>query len=322
MIEPYKGSVYDPCCGSGGMFVQSEKFVMVHGGEMRDLSIYGQELNPTTWRLCKMNLAIRGIDGNIGDYAADSFHNDLHPDHKANFILANPPFNISDWGGERLRKDKRWSYGVPSTGNANFAWIQHMLHHLEPSGIAAFVLTNGSLSASHEKQDGTIRQALIEADLVDCIVALPANLFYNTQIATCIWIVAKNKQDPRFRDRRNSTLFIYAQQLGQMVDRVHRELRDEDIDLIASAYHSWRSKENQTSYRDEPGFCASATLNEIRSHKWSLVPGRYVGFDTKSFDQWDSAHLRIELEEVEARLAEISKASVSAISILKELIYG
>lgn len=322
LIEPYKGSVYDPCCGSGGMFVQSEKFVLAHGGKASDLSIYGQELNPTTWRLCKMNLAIRGIYGDIGVYPADSFHNDLHAQHKADFILANPPFNISDWGGERLRHDPRWRYGVPSPSNANFAWIQHMVHHLTPSGSAAFVLTNGSLSANQERQEGSIRQALIQADLVDCIIALPTNLFYNTQIATSIWILTKEKQSPRFRDRRGSTLFIYAQHLGQMIDRVHRELCAEDICMVANAYHAWRAKDGHAPYQDEPGFSKSTTLEEIRSHKWSLVPGRYVGFDKHLSQQWDSEYLHRELEQVEARLAAISEASIPAISVLKELIHG
>ena len=322
MIEPYKGSVYDPCCGSGGMFVQSEKFVLAHGGKVSDLSIYGQELNPTTWRLCKIDLAIRDIHGNIGPNPADSFHNDLHPHYKADFILANPPFNISDWGGERLRNDPRWRFGVPSASNANFAWIQHMIHHLAPSGIAAFVLTNGSLSANQERQEGSIRQALIQADLVDCIVALPPNLFYNTQIATCIWILAKNKQSPALRDRRGSTLFIYAQHLGQMIDRVHRELSHEDIGMIENAYHTWRDKDGLTTYQNEPGFSKSATLEEIRSHKWSLVPGRYVGFDKHLSQQWDSEYLHRELEQVEARLAAISEASIPAMSVLKELMHG
>lgn len=322
MIEPYKGSVYDPCCGSGGMFVQSEKFVLAHGGTISDLLISGQELNPTTWRLCKMNLALRGIHANLGPYPADSFHSDLHPQYHADFILANPPFNISDWGGEHLRKDIRWRYGVPPSNNANFAWIQHMIHHLSPSGIAAFVLTNGSLSASQEKLESSIRQALIQADLVDCIIALPTNLFYNTQIATCIWILAKDKQCSHFRNRHNSTLFIYAQHLGKMVDRVHRELNDEDISLIANAYHAWRNIDGLTIYKDEPGFCKSTTLEEIRSHKWSLVPGRYVGFDASLSQQWDSTYLRMELEQVEARLAAISEASIPAMSVLKELIHG
>lgn len=322
MVEPYKGSVYDPCCGSGGMFVQSEKFVLAHGGKISDLSISGQELNPTTWRLCQMNLALRGIHGSLGLNPSDSFHNDLHPQNHADFILANPPFNISDWGGERLRKDIRWRYGVPPSNNANYAWIQHIIHHLAPSGFAAFILTNGSLSASQEKLETGIRQAIIQADLVDCIVALPTNLFYNTQIATCVWILAKDKRSPNFRNRSNSTLFIYAQHLGQMVDRVHRELCDEDIELIASTYHNWRSKDGLAAYQDEPGFCKTATMEEIRSHKWSLVPGRYVGFDMRHSQPWDTSSLREELEQVEARLAAISEASLPAMSVLKELIHG
>lgn len=319
MIEPYKGSVYDPCCGSGGMFVQSEKFVLAHGGKREDISIYGQEINPTTWRLCKMNLAMRDIDGDIGLQPADSFHHDLHSTHKADFILANPPFNVSDWGAERLRQDTRWQYGLPPATNANSAWIQHIAYHLAPRGVAAYVLTNGSLSGN---QESNIRQALIEADLVDCIVALPPNLFYNTQIASCIWILANDKQDARFRDRRKSTLFMYAYNFGRMTDRVHRELSDSDIELIVNTYHTWRSRDYQNVYKDKPGFCKSVTVDEICSHHWSLIPGRYVGFDRYAIQQWDNEHLRMELEEAETRLAEISKASASAISILKELIYG
>jgi len=320
MIEPYKGSVYDPCCGSGGMFIQSEKFVLAHGGTMGDLSIFGQELNPTTWRLCKLNLALREIDGDIGSHPADSFHDDLHPELKADFVLANPPFNISDWGGEYLRSDKRWRYGMPPVGNANFAWIQHIVHHLNSSGVAAFILTNGSLSGGQDKLDGEIRKALIEADLVDCIVALPANLFYNTQIAACIWIIARDKQDGRFRKRNGSTLLIHAHQFGQMIDRVHSELSDADIALIANAYHAWRNKDR--CYEDIPGFCKSATLNEIRSHKWALVPGRYVGFDTGLSRPLDDNSLHMEIEQIEERVGEIAKVSASALSVLKELLYG
>jgi type I restriction enzyme M protein len=322
MIEPYAGTVYDPCCGSGGMFVQSEKFVLAHGGKMDDLSIYGQELNPTTWRLCKMNLALRGIDGDIGTHSADSFHNDLHPQLKADFILANPPFNISDWGGEHLRSDKRWRYGVPPIGNANFAWIQHIVHHLNSSGVAAFILTNGSLSSGQDKLDGGIRKALIEADLVDCIVALPTNLFYNTQIAACIWIIARDKQEARFRKRSGKTLFIHARHSGQMIDRVHCELTNADIALIADTYHSWRNKDGMNSYKDIPGFCKSATLDEIRQHKWALVPGRYVGFDTGLSCQIDNHYLYMEIEQIEERMKEITRVSGSALSVLKELLYG
>jgi len=219
MIEPYKGRIYDPCCGSGGMFVSSEKFVLAHGGRVGDLSIYGQESNNTTWRLCKMNLAIRGIDGNIGPHNADTFHNDVHKDLKADFILANPPFNISDWGGERLRDDARWKFGAPPVGNANYAWVQHMVHHLAPSGIAGFVLANGSMS-SNQSGEGEIRRQLVEKDLVDCMIALPGQLFYTTQIPVCLWFLARNKKNGKFRDRRGSTLIIDARKLGSLDDIV------------------------------------------------------------------------------------------------------
>jgi type I restriction enzyme M protein len=275
MLEPYKGRVYDPCCGSGGMFVQSEKFVLAHGGRLGDLSIYGQESNPTTWRLCKMNLAIRRIEGNIGPHHADSFHRNLHPDLKADFILANPPFNISDWGGERLRDDVRWKYGVPPAGNANYAWVQHMVHHLAPSGVAGFVLANGSMS-SNTSGEGEIRRTLVEADMVDCMVALPGQLFYTTQIPVCLWFLARNKANGKFRDRRGQTLFIDARKLGVLIDRTHRELTDAEIAQIAETYHSWRSKE-QEGYQDIAGFCKSATTEEIAGHGYVLTPGRYVG---------------------------------------------
>jgi type I restriction enzyme M protein len=218
MIEPYKGRVYDPCCGSGGMFVQSEKFVEAHGGNVQDLAIYGQESNPTTWRLCKMNLAIRGIEGNLGPNNADTFHNDLHKDLKADFILANPPFNISDWGGERLQKDVRWKYGLPPAGNANYAWIQHMIHHLSPTGIAGFVLANGLLS-SNTSGEGEIRKNLIKAGLVDCIVAMPSQLFYTTQIPACLWFVSRDRYDHKFRNRTDEILFIDARKMGTMVNK-------------------------------------------------------------------------------------------------------
>lgn len=290
MLEPYKGRIYDPCCGSGGMFVQSEKFVLAHGGRIGDISIYGQESNPTTWKLCKMNLAIRGIEGNLGTRNADSFHNDLHKDLKADFILANPPFNISDWGGERLREDGRWQYGTPPVGNANYAWMQHMVSHLAPSGIAGFVLANGSMS-SNQSGEGEIRKSLIDADLVDCMVALPGQLFYNTQIPACLWLLARNKYphppapSPSgrggvgvgFKDRRGKTLFIDARKLGVLVDRVHRELTDEEIKRIADTYHAWRGEKDAGEYEDIPGFCKSASWEEIKSHGYVLTPGRYVG---------------------------------------------
>src|SRR5712692_3362715 len=244
MLEPYRGRVYDPCCGSSGMFVQSVEFIRAHakgngnGGKAKaDISIYGQESNYTTWRLAKMNLAIRGIDGQIAH--GDTFHTDRHPDLKADYVLANPPFNDSDWRGDLLKDDKRWVYGRPPAGNANFAWVQHFIHHLAPTGLAGFVLANGSMS-SNQSGEGEIRKSIIEADLVDCMVALPGQLFYSTQIPVCLWFVARSKKNGRFRDRRGETLFIDARKLGSLVDRVHRELDDKDISRIADKYHAWR----------------------------------------------------------------------------------
>ena len=236
MLEPYKGRVYDPCCGSGGMFVQSEKFVESHGGKVGDISIYGQESNPTTWKLCKMNLAIRGIEGNIGSENADTFRNDLHKNLRADYVIANPPFNMSDWGGENLQEDGRWIYGTPSVGNANYAWIQHIISHLAPDGCAGFVLANGSMS-SHQSGEGEIREALIAADLIDCMVALPGQLFYNTQIPACLWFLTRKKSGGKFRDRTGETLFIDARKLGVLIDRVHRDLTEQEIQRIARTYH-------------------------------------------------------------------------------------
>ncbi|MXW91197.1 MAG: SAM-dependent DNA methyltransferase [Rhodospirillaceae bacterium] len=281
MLEPYRGRVYDPCCGSSGMFVQSVAFIDAHttgngnGGKARDnVSIYGQESNYTTWRIAQMNLAIRGIEGQIAH--GDSFHNDRHPDLRADFILANPPFNVSDWGGERLAEDKRWQYGVPPKGNANFAWVQHIVHHLAPGGAAGFVLANGSMSSA-QSGEGEIRRSLIEADLVDCMVAMPGQLFYSTPIPACLWFLARDRRDGRFRDRRGEILFIDARRLGRMVDRTHREFTDEDIAEIADTYHAWRGEEGAGDYADLPGFCKSTALEEVRRHGHVLTPGRYVG---------------------------------------------
>jgi type I restriction enzyme M protein len=290
MIEPYKGRVYDPCCGSSGMFVQSVGFIEAHksgngnGGKAATaISIYGQESNPTTWRLAKMNLALRGIEANLGPHHADSFHNDLHKDLKADFILANPPFNMSDWGGERLREDVRWKYGVPPVGNANFAWVQHIIHHLAPAGVAGFVLANGSMS-SNQSGEGEIRRKIIEADLVDCMIALPPQLFYGTQIPACLWFLARNKTNGKFRDRRRKTLFIDARKMGYLVDRVHRELSDDHIGKIAGIYHAWRGEKDAGKYKDVAGFCKSATTDEIASHGFILTPGRYVGAEEQEDD--------------------------------------
>jgi type I restriction enzyme M protein len=276
MIEPYKGRVYDPCCGSSGMFVQSEEFIEKHGGRIGDLSIYGQESNPTTWKLAKMNLALRGIEANLGPHHADTFRNDLHKDLRADFVLANPPFNMSDWGGENLKEDVRWKYGVPPTGNANFAWVQHMVHHLAPAGIAGFVLANGSMSST-QSGEGEIRQHLVEADLVDCMIALPGQLFYGTQIPACLWFLSKAKTNGRFSKRQGKTLFIDARKLGIMTDRTHRELTDPEIARISGTYHAWRGEKDAGEYKDIPGFCKSATMEEVRQRDHVLNPGRYVG---------------------------------------------
>lgn len=277
MIEPYEGRIYDPCCGSGGMFVQSEKFVERRQGKIENLSIYGQELNATTWKLCKMNLAIRGLEGNIGEHHADTFYNDLHKTLKADYILANPPFNVSDWGGNELVDDVRWKYGTPSNGNANYAWLQHIVYHLAPNGTAGIVLANGSLS-SNTSNEGEIRKNLLEADLVDAIVALPDKLFYSTGIEVSLWILNRNKKNnPNYLSHENEILFIDARNMGQMVDRRLRELTEDDIQKIAGTYRNWRKADEE--YKDVKGFCKSATLDEVRKNEYVLNPGRYVGLE-------------------------------------------
>jgi len=327
MLEPYRGRVYDPCCGSSGMFVQSVEFIRAHakgngnGGKARaDISIYGQESNYTTWRLAKMNLAIRGIDGQIAH--GDTFHSDRHPDLKADFILANPPFNVSDWRGELLRDDKRWAYGVPPAGNANFAWVQHIVHHLAPAGVAGFVLANGSMS-SNQSGEGEIRKSMVEADLVDCMVALPGQLFYSTQIPACLWFLARDRKDGKFRDRRGHVLFIDARKLGRMVDRTHRELTDEDIARIANTYHAWRGEKDAGAYEDVPGFCKSATLEGVRKPGHVLTPGRYVGAEAQEDDgepfEEKMKRLTATLREQQAEAAKLDAAIAAN---LKELGYG
>lgn len=277
MLEPYKGRVYDPCCGSGGMFVQSEKFIKSHQGRLDDISIYGQESNQTTYRLCRMNLAIRGIDGsNIRWNTEGSFLNNAHKDLKADYIIANPPFNVKDWSGELLREDARWQYGTPPKGNANYAWIQHFLHHLAPNGKAGFVLANGSLS-SNTGGEGDIRQKLVEADLIECIVMLPKALFFNTGIPACLWFLRRGK-----RQRAGEVLFIDASELGYMVNRKNRAFAAEDVQQVANTYHDWLN--GKAEYEDIKGFCKSAVLTDIEKHKFVLTPGRYVGIPEEEDD--------------------------------------
>lgn len=315
MLEPTQGRIFDPCCGSGGMFVQSEKFIEAHGGKAGDVSVYGQEWNPTTWRLARMNLAIRGIEANLGVQWADSFRHDQHKTLKADFILANPPFNISDWGGEHLRDDVRWAYGVPPVGNANFAWLQHILWHLAPNGRAGVVLANGSMS-SQQSGEGLIRKAMVEGDVVECMVALPGQLFYATQIPVCLWVLSKNKAPKGLTDRRKQVLFIDARKMGQMEDRVHRFLTDQqdpegEIQRIARTLHAWRGQKEAGKYEDIPGFCKSTSLDEIQGHDFVLTPGRYVGAeeaeaDDEPFDE-KMKRLTAKLEEQFAEGARLEK---------------
>ena len=329
MLAPYHGRVLDPCCGSGGMFVQSMEFVKAHatgngnGGKAKGgISIFGQESNATTWKLARMNLAIRGIEGNLGSEPADSFHRDLHRDLKADYILANPPFNDSDWGGERLREDPRWKYGAPPAGNANYAWVQTFLYHLAPSGPAGFVLANGSMS-SNQSGEGEIRKALIEADLVDCMVALPGQLFYSTQIPVCLWFLTRDKRNQKFRDRGGHTLFIYARKLGRMIDRVNRELTAQDIQTIAGTYHAWRGDKGAAKYKDVLGFCKSTTLKETASHGHTLTPGRYVGAEEIEEDDEPFAGKIKRLTAIlEGQFAESAKLEKLILKNMKGLSHG
>ncbi len=336
MLAPYKGRIYDPACGSGGMFVQSEKFVESHGGKIGDISIYGQESNATTRRLAIMNLAIRGIEADIGKEHADTFRNVQHPDLRADYVLANPPFNDSDWF--RKDDDVRWQFGVPPKGNANFAWVQHFIHHLAPNGMAGFVLANGSMS-SNQSGEGEIRRALIEADLVDCMVALPGQLFYSTQIPVCLWFLTKSKAADakrNFRDRRKQTLFIDARKLGTLIDRVHRELTDDDLEKITFTYHDWRADQEARfhagrkagkilearEYADIPGFCKSATTAEIAAHGHVLTPGRYVGAEEveDDGDPFEEKMPRL-VAELQGQFAESAKLEAAIRANLKGLGY-
>jgi type I restriction enzyme M protein len=296
MIQPFKGYVYDPCCGSGGMFVQSLKFVEEHSGNKLDVSVYGQESNPTTWKLAKMNLAIRGIESNLGSKNADTFHEDLHPNLKADYILANPPFNDSDWGQPRLVDDPRWKFGTPPAGNANYAWLSHMIDKLGQNGKAAIVLANGSLS-TNTSNEGEIRKNILNADLVDAIVALPDKLFYTTGIPVCIWVLNRNKKN------KGKTLFIDGRKLGTMVNRRLRELTEEDIRKIADTYINWQNDEN---YEDIQGFCKSATIKEIQEQDYILTPGRYVGIED---EEDDGEPFEDKMERLTASLVEQFKKS-------------
>jgi type I restriction enzyme M protein len=321
MLEPYNGRVFDPCCGSGGMFVHSEKFVKSHQGRVNNISIYGQESNQTTWRLCKMNLAIRGIDSSQVKWNNEgSFLNDLHKDLKAHYVLANPPFNASDWDGELLRSDGRWLYGVPPASNANYAWVQHFIYHLAPTGIAGFVLAKGSLT-SKTSGEGEIRKNIIEARLVDCIVNLPAKLFLNTQIPACLWFISRNKANGKYRNRKDEILFIDARNLGHLINRRTREFSKEDIEHIASTYHNWRNPDG--NYKDIKGFCNSASIDHVKELDYVLTPGRYVGLPDEE-DDFDFkerfAKLKAEFEEQlkeEARLNEIIRKNLNKIQVQK-----
>ena len=322
MIEPYHGKIYDPCCGSGGMFVQSVKFVENHQGNKKDISIYGQEQTSTTYKLAKMNLAIRGISANLGDVPADTFFKDQHPDLKADFIIANPPFNLKEWRGpDELTDDPRWAgYETPPTGNANYGWILHMISKLSDNGVAGFVLANGSMS-TNTKGEGEIRKQIIDNDLVDCMIALPGQLFYTTQIPVCLWFLTKNKKAQTFsdgrkqhRNRKGETLFIDARNMGSMISRIHKELTAADIADIANTYHAWRGEpvvadDGEQGYEDVPGFCRSASLDDIKANDYVLTPGRYVG----------AAEIEDDGELFEEKMQQLTQALLQQMAEAQEL---
>lgn len=320
MIEPYKGRVYDPCCGSGGMFVQSEEFVKEHAGDIKDLAVYGQESNPTTWKLAKMNLAIRGIDSDLGKHQGDTFTNDLHKGMRFDFILANPPFNVKNWNGNKLKDDARWKYGVPPVGNANYAWMEHIISKLTPDGKAGLVLANGALSTSN-KAEHTIRKAILEDDKIDAIVALPDKMFYSTGIPVSLWFIDMNKNSEHENDRRGKTLFIDARNMGKMVDRTHREFNKEDIKKIADTYHAFRGTNDQ-KYEDVAGYCKVDTLDDIAKNDYVLTPGRYVGLPPQKDDgipyEVKMKQLTSELKE---QFEESDKLEAKIKDVLKELGY-
>ena len=295
ILKPYNGRVYDPCCGSGGMFVQSKNFLENHSGNLNNISVYGQESNPTTWKMAKMNLAIRGIESDLGNHNADTFANDLHPTLKADYVMANPPFNLKKWGQENLKDDVRWKYGIPPKGNANFAWMQHMIHHLSPNGKIGLVLANGSLSST-TSGEGKIRQAIVEDDLVEGIIALPTQLFYTTGIPVCLWFLNKNKK------QKGKTIFIDGRELGTMVSRKLRELTDEDIQLLAETFNKFE----EGTLEDEKGFCKVTTLDEIKQNDFILTPGRYVGFKP---EEDDGIPFEEKMEKLTKELDELFKES-------------
>ena len=311
MINPTNGRVYDPCCGSGGMFVQCAEFVKAHAGNVNDISVYGQEMNSTTWKLAKMNLAIRGISANLGDAPGDTFFDDKHKTLRCDYILANPPFNISDYGQPKLIGDPRWEFGTPPEGNANYAWIEHMYSKLAPNGVAGFVLANGSLSTSN-KQEFEIRKQMLESGKIDCIITCPDKLFYTTGIPVSLWFIRKDKKN-------KDVLFIDARNMGEMIDRKVRELKKEDIDKISGTYRAWRN-ESDIPYEDVKGYCKSATLEEIRSSEYTLVPGRYVGIDdsNKMSEEEINAEIKKTSEELLKLFEESKELEAKVIEILKK----